>query len=306
MVEASRGRPRALALAIVLTSLAAPARGQGPAPGRDGERAARLAEMQEVIRAIRITDPARPALGPVPPLAEPLHRWSDPTRDLSDGSLWAFGKVGRPIALVAAELYGGDPKVGPAWSCEFNSLAPGPILGESDRGFFRFPGEHDPEPARPLRWTPTGPGVELTTFGDARPPGPTEAERLREMKGLAARFAAHEEGGGPPGDRPRYELRLLPRPIHRYADPAAGLLDGAIFVLAYGTNPELLLLVEARKPASAAGAAAWGYGYGFARLSTAAVSARLGGDEVWARPFAQVPDPESPYFFILTPRQPGD
>jgi len=304
MNDALPNRPWAPASAILLLTLAiaaAPARGQGPAPG-DGERAGRLAEMQALVRTLRITDPARPAREPVPLMPEPLHRWSDPTRALSDGSLWAFGKAGRPVALVAAELYGGDAKVVPAWSCELNSLAAGPIVGEADDRFFTPAGRASPELGRPLRWAPRGLGVELTAIAGAPSPGPSAAERLRQMKALAGRVSAHQEVGGPSGSRPRYELRLLPRPVHRYADPDSGLIDGAIFLLAYGTNPELLLLIEGRKPV--AGAAAWSCG--FARLSTAEISASLDGREAWGRPAVEQPDPESPYYFMLTARRPKD
>jgi hypothetical protein len=39
-------------------------------------------------------------------------------------------------------------------------------------------------------------------------------------------------------------LRLLPHPIDRYEDRAAGIDDGAMFAFTYGTNPELVLLLE--------------------------------------------------------------
>ena len=66
------------------------------------------------------------------------------------------------------------------------------------------------------------------------------------MKELARRFKAFEFFQPRGSDSlERYELRLLPQPIHRYADASAGLLDGALFVIAYGTNPEVVLVIEA-------------------------------------------------------------
>ncbi len=42
-------------------------------------------------------------------------------------------------------------------------------------------------------------------------------------------------------------LRLMPQPIDRYDDAKQSILDGAAFVFAYGTNPEVALLLECDK-----------------------------------------------------------
>ena len=49
----------------------------------------------------------------------------------------------------------------------------------------------------------------------------------------------------------RHDLRLLPQPILRYKDPGAGILDGAIFLLAHEGNPEIIVVIEARREGSA-------------------------------------------------------
>ena len=41
-------------------------------------------------------------------------------------------------------------------------------------------------------------------------------------------------------------LRRLDRPLHTYQDEDAGILEGGLYTLANGTNPEILLFVEAR------------------------------------------------------------
>ena len=41
-------------------------------------------------------------------------------------------------------------------------------------------------------------------------------------------------------------LRRLGAPVYRYGDPLREPLDGAVFVFAQATDPELLLLLEAR------------------------------------------------------------
>ena len=68
------------------------------------------------------------------------------------------------------------------------------------------------------------------------------------MKELVRQIKAFEFFA--PGDSPtprRYELRVLPQPVHRYANPDSGLIDGAMFLISYGLNPELVLLVEANR-----------------------------------------------------------
>jgi hypothetical protein len=43
------------------------------------------------------------------------------------------------------------------------------------------------------------------------------------------------------------ELRLLPQPLVRYEPKRADVMDGGIFALAEGTDPQALVLIEARK-----------------------------------------------------------
>jgi hypothetical protein len=40
-------------------------------------------------------------------------------------------------------------------------------------------------------------------------------------------------------------LRLLPKPLYRYGSPQSEVLDGAIFSFVQGTNPEVVVLLEA-------------------------------------------------------------
>jgi len=284
-------------LLTVLGWAIASAWSQDSADAKGESRTSRLEEMASLVRDIRLTDPAHPDRGPFPLRPEPLHRWTDPTRALSDGALWAFGKPGRPIALATMEIYASDPKPQPLWACELISLAPGPLAAEASWNLYIPPGRPRSGRATPLNWTPNPPGIAFEAILEAPAPAATEAERLRQLKALAARFSSSQAAHGPGS---RDELRLLPRPAHRYADPTNGLVDGAIFLFVYGTNPELLLSIEARTPPDGTRPAAWSFGC--ARLSTAVLTVSLDGRETWTRPFAQEPDPEQPYYFIRTAR----
>jgi hypothetical protein len=264
-------------------ALSAPSPGQEPASGKSDSGAERLAEMGRIVRSIRVVRDDNGARRPVEMTAEPLLRWNDPTRGFSDGALWAWGGPGRPLVLTALEHYQVAPDQG-FWSLELLSLAPGPVVAE-ERG-------------SGLRWAPPSSGLELRPVPAAPRPATTDAARLRQAKEIAARFTAHEVNRRQAEQR--YDLRLLPRPLHRYADPAAGLVDGAIFLFANGTNPEILLLVEARgegPPAS--------WTYGLARLSRAAPSVQLDGREVWSQPYAAQTGPDEPYHFTAIGRSGG-
>ena len=64
------------------------------------------------------------------------------------------------------------------------------------------------------------------------------------MRRLAQEFTGHEIDR----EAKRWELRLLPTPLYRYPSAEAGVIDGALFTLVSnaGTDPEVLLLIEAR------------------------------------------------------------
>jgi hypothetical protein len=67
---------------------------------------------------------------------------------------------------------------------------------------------------------------------------------LAQLKELARRFSVRV------GDaRANHKMRFLPTPVHRYADPQAGIQDGAVFAFAAtGTNPGVVLLLELYQP----------------------------------------------------------
>ena len=91
-------------------------------------------------------------------------------------------------------------------------------------------------------------GREADTFAPlaaAPPPAAKEAARLRQIKEIARRFTAHEFWDP---ENSRFELRLLVQPVHRYRDAAGEIQDGAMFVLAHGTNPEAMLADRGCRP----------------------------------------------------------
>jgi hypothetical protein len=265
--------------------------------GKDDERAGRLEEMRRLVRPFRAYKIEQGQRVAVPLRPEPLQRWNDPTRAFSDASLWVWGMTGRPVAAVAVELYPASGKKGERWAHEFVSLAGGPIEVEGGQGIEYSPTVPVPRSDGSLWWAPRRPGIELREIPGAPVPALVEADRLRQLKSLAQRFSGHEFY-----DRTQqtYVLRLLPHPVLRYADAGGNLVDGAVFLFAHGTNPEILLLIEAQ--GRAPGSATWRFG--LAQLSRADLTVRLDQKDVWTRSVSPQRSTEDPYFVVQTARRP--
>jgi hypothetical protein len=134
----------------------------------------------------------------------------------------------------------------------------------------------------------------MTTLPNRHPnSGSLSPGKLRQMKAIAERFSAAVDQAGT-FQRPE-QLRLLTKPVYRYSAESQGILDGAMFAFTQGTNPEVLLLVEAE----GAGTAAKSWRYGFARMSSFYLRVLRGDKIVWERDRPPVPtrDPRGPYFF---------
>ena len=131
-------------------------------------------------------------------------------------------------------------------------------------------------------------------------PASDPAKRLMQMKELVRELRAHEFFK--PDDQPeprRYELRVLPVPVHRYSDEASGLVDGGMFIIAYGLNPELVLLVEASRKGAAG--TAWTYGLG--RVAIAELHVDFKGKEIWSHPGGYSRGPQDTYWLFSKPAQ---
>ena len=154
---------------------------------------------------------------------EPLLRFSDPTRQMEDATVWKLGEKGRPKAILVLEKYSHHQY--PSYELTVTSNSP-PKSVRSDA----------------FRWNPDRETIKWKTLKSPTPPSKRETLRGLQMKQIAHQFSVSEEFEGQ-----TYQLRMLPKPLIRYADEMEKLVDGSIFVFSHGTNPELLLLVEAHK-----------------------------------------------------------
>ena len=259
-------------IAVLLMSCTVAVAADPPEPGaKTDTNEGRLEEMKqrlnEVLVVLDRSDSRSEQL-----IDQPLIRFNDPTRAFLDGGVWAVGSTGRPAMLATLERYHSK------WAWELISLS-------SDKVYVDLPDG--------WKWRPEQPGLDLQEIPDAERPSDNKATRLRQMKVLVRRFSASERGG----DNQTYELRLLPQPIHRYGDEDQGIIDGALFVFANGTNPEVLVVLECESKAD--GDRAWKYG--FAPLTTAPAMAKLDDEEVWSKPQNSLPKRQEPYTYFAEP-----
>ena len=227
------------------------AHGQQDATKEQSEK--RLNYMRGAIEALDVKP-----IDPNSPLAtnfnkDPILRFGDLARATFDGGIWKFGN-GRPQAIVALELVRIDGEM--CLSYEFLCLT-----GER----FRL------KTRDRQMWTPEETTFRFQNIDDSRRPHKSPIVRRRQMKKLASRFSASERIG----DGTVYKLRLMPQPIDEYVvDDNEDGRQGAIFTLAHGTNPEILLFIE---PADES------WQFGLARLSAAATTVKFDDRVVWTK-----------------------
>lgn len=224
----------------------------------DGESAERLAHMRRRAGHTKVFAMSEGKREQIAIRDTPVFRYADQPRGIVDGTLWVWGEPGRPIALQKVEYY---PPTPTSWTYCLASLSPELVSAEWQGG---------------RQWTATKPGVEMQPLDDGPEPSASKPGRLRQMKELARRFAVH----GSEATNRREHLRLMPQPVHRYADPKTGLEDGAIFGFGSGTNPNCLLLIELR----AADGTPRQWQFGFVGMSAESLRAKFDSHEVWYFP----------------------
>lgn len=205
-------------------------------------------------------------------------RWANNSRGSEDGITVLYVTEGRPVAAACVYPWSGRLEY------DFESLSRGPIVAKKDGA---------------VVWQPKQAGVSFAPVPLADEPEAKSAGRLRQMKELAARFQATMLGWKV-DNTDREELRLLTKPLYRYEVKDGPVIDGAVFAFAMGTDPEVLLLLEAVQQD---GKASWQYAC--ARRTSGMLEARLDDNVVWeADRFPTQHDSRLPHFTIGTPLPP--
>lgn len=206
----------------------------------------------------------------------PLLTFGDAARNNEAGTLWAWTVAGRPVAFIENYRPGGND---PNWIHALTLSSPALIELDITTN---------------QQWKPSQSHFALQRCpDDVAAVAETAPQRLRQMKAISRRFQAHEFWDP---NNSRFELRLLVQPVLHYSDEAENIVDGAVFVLAHGTNPEVLVQIEARREKEAT---AWNYG--FVRLGSAEMHVAWDEKEVWTVPRTPgvVGQPSDPYWLCV-------
>jgi len=155
-------------------------------------------------------------------VAEPILNWSNPIRLTRAGGMFLWTLDGRP--QVALCVYPNNDR----YDYEFQSLSEWPLTASVGRA---------------AAWEPSEAGVTFKTLEDVPPPGRSRGQTLLQMR----RFVKDFSGKLVPRGSAEVPLRLLPAPVYRYPERglAEGYIDGGVFVFVQGTDPEVVLVVEA-------------------------------------------------------------
>lgn len=162
---------------------------------------------------------------PLSLLPDPILVWTNPEVGQLHGGLFLWTLEGRPAAVAAVYKWFAPYTHS---TIELHSLTLHPLTMHS---------------AEEQVWSSTRAGVEFSEIAQAPEPADSDGRRLRQMRDLARRCSADSTDR----EGEHRELRLLTQPLFRYDNSGPDVLDGAVFGFVRGTDPEILLLIEARR-----------------------------------------------------------
>ncbi|HZN34032.1 MAG TPA: hypothetical protein VFB80_09445 [Pirellulaceae bacterium] len=215
------------------------------------EAVARLAPAKAKQMNVLVGDqePVQAAL-----VEKPLLRWSNPTAGSVFGEVYLWTSRERPVAI--ASIY--------RWYHPFKDSTV-EVVSLSSRPVQAREGEA-------ALWQSPADGVTWQKLASAPRPAETANARLGQMRSLAREFSA-ELADQRSGEQVARELRLLNQPVHRYASPESGVIDGALFAFVETTDPEAWLLLEA-----AAQEGQTGWRFALARMNADELRIKRGGE----------------------------
>jgi hypothetical protein len=230
-------------------------------------------EAEQLIRGIEMEIRSDDKWTKVERIEKPLLFYTDPTWNHNRGSVWGWGQKGRPVALL--ELFQDTNRT--RWVFAICNTSGGKLRARR---------------AGAPWWQENDSVAELKNIPGAPAPAAKTPLRQRQLKLLAQKFTAHEFWDP---NNSRYELRLLTRPLYTYRDEANGVLEGGLFTLANGTNPEISLFVEARVDPKNRSKSVWQFTVG--RSAHAELHLNYDGKEVYEAPRGyKVSAPNQPYW----------
>jgi hypothetical protein len=265
----------AIAALTAVCLLAADAAAQPPDVSVSAEQtrawaaeAARLALAEAAAYEIHLGDPE----GPRAELVEqPALKWSNIYEATVFGSIYVWTRGGRPEAIISSYKFFTSKD---EFSAELHSLAEAPLTAVKHGH---------------IVWRPQAAGIEFKPIADAAAPAKTNSARLSQMRQIARDFA----GELTTVSKTKHNLRLLSQPLLRYqGDESNNVIDGALFAFARATDPDVILVVEARGDGDVSR-----WEYALARMNVGALRVSYRDRDVWSveelsHPYAR---PQGPY-----------
>ena len=190
---------------------------------------------------------------------EPVLRWTNPVQSAGAGEVYVWTDRGRPEAVVSIYRFVGASGK-PGLHHEFHSLSESRLSARGDKE---------------RTWSPGQAGLAFKPVPDAAEPANSPTGRRRQMREIADQFQADKT------DRQEVQrtLRLLTQPLYRYESSRDDVMDGALFAFVEGTDPEVLLLVEACKSGQR-----YEWQYALSRLNSVRLQAKYKDRSVWEEP----------------------
>lgn len=220
-------------------------------------------------------------------LPRSILNWGSAVRNDENGSVFVWTKDGRPEVIGAIwSLYRPATKA-IVWRHGLQSLSQEPLTAQFESK---------------LIWSPQQPGLRFQRAEGAAAPDQDPQRRLVQMRNIAREFRVEiDEQSGVTS-----QLRLLTQPLLRYEPVAGTTKDGAIFAFNAGTDPDALLILEARV---IDGGLRWEFAFG--RLHFVSMRAVRGDKPVWSvdrdlenrhHRFGADPGRDKIYYSVVRPR----
>lgn len=206
----------------------------------------------------------QPQIGTTPGQKLTLHprpalKWTNPVSGIEHGLLVLWHDDHRPA--VFAQVFK-LPAPQHLWLHECQSVFSEPLR-------FTLPDK--------AVWSPSASIAKFETLKGVDPPAEKPSARLVQARAIARRFAASEDFRTTEKSAPtRFELRLSPQPVYQYTSEKYGVQAGTVFAFVNGTDPEVLLTVEAFQHGDATG-----WRYLLAPMTCWGVAATFDGQPVW-------------------------
>ena len=187
----------------------------------------------------------------------PVLKWSNNYDATVFGSVFVWTRSGRPEVIASIfKFY--TTRI--SFTAELHSLSTQPLVAQKSSA---------------IVWQPPEAGVVFKDVPEVPAPAKTATARLAQMRDIARNFSAEVTTVI---SKTKHELRLMPQPLLRYGGTSPELLDGALFVFARATDPDVLLLLEAKAPAGQVPH----WEFALARMHVGALAVKYRDKEVWA------------------------